>query len=100
MTFLADLGKSQILVMCQSDLPVGRVSEADLERHCRNYNRRNTGMNAGLFRPQEGARARLRLTTALTFAQVQTATDFFENVNRLSRSERLFWQYMRRFLPV
>jgi hypothetical protein len=100
MTFLADHGKSQILVMCQSDLAVGRVSEADLERHCRNYNRRNTGMTAGLFRPQEGARPRVRLTTAMTFAQATPLPDLVDYVTRLLKSDRLFWHYLRRCLPV
>lgn len=100
MTFLADHGKSQILVMSQSDLAVGRVSEADLERHCRNYNRRNTVMNAGLFRPQEGARPRLRLRATLSFTQTVAPLALAENLSRLLRKERLFWNHMRRFIPI
>jgi hypothetical protein len=100
MTFLADHGKSQILVMSQSDLAVGRVSAADLERHCRNYNRRNTGMKAGLFKPQEGARPRLRLTATLSFAQISTPVNLAGNISWLLKNERKFWHYMRRCLPV
>jgi hypothetical protein len=100
MTFLADHGKSQILVMCQSDLAVGRVSEADLERHCRNYNRRNTGMTAGLFKPQEGARPRLRVTTALAFAQDVAPGELAETLTRLLESNRQFWRHIRRCLPA
>lgn len=100
MTFLADHGKSQILIMSQSDLAFGRVSEADLDRHCRNYNRRNTGMNAGLFRPQEGARPRLRLTAALSFTQIATSPILVEKLSRLLTKERQFWKFVQRFIPI
>jgi hypothetical protein len=100
MTFLLDLGKRQILVMSQSDMALQRVSEADLERYCRIYNRRNTCMNAGLFRPQEGARPRLRWTTTLTFAQVMPPPVLYENLTRLLKNNRQYWNYLRRCLPV
>jgi hypothetical protein len=100
MTFLADHGKGQILVMSQSDLALGQVSEAHLERHCRNYNRRNTGMNAGLFRPQEGSRPRLRLTATISFTQTVAPQSLAENLSRLLRKERQFWNHMRRYLPT
>lgn len=98
-SFLADPAKNQILVKSQSDMTLGRVSEADLERHCRSYNRRNTGMTAGLFRPQEGARARLRLTTSLIFTRVATANVIVENLTKLIKTNRQFWHYLRRCLP-
>lgn len=100
MTFLADHGKSQILVMSQSDLALGRVSEADLERHCRTYNRRNTGMSAGLFRPQEGARPRLRISAALPLAQVTSQPGLTAQLARLFRTERQFWNHIRKLMPI
>jgi hypothetical protein len=100
MAFLADRAKNQILVMSQSDLALGRVSEADLERHCRAYNRRNTGITAGLFKPQEGARPRLHLAAALPIKQMQTQKDLAESLNRQFRIERQFWHYLRLRLPI
>jgi hypothetical protein len=100
MTFLADHGKSQILVMSQSDLAVGRVSAADLERHCRNYNRRNTGMKAGLFKPQEGARPRLRLTATISFTQITPLPILAESLSRLLMLDLQFWSHVRKCLPI
>jgi len=100
MTFLADHGKSQILVMSQNDLAVGRVSAADLERHCRNYNRRNTGMKAGLFRPQEGARPRLRLTATISFTQINPLPILPEYLSRLLMLDLQFWSHVRKCLPI
>jgi hypothetical protein len=100
MTFLADHGKSQILVMSQSDLALGRVSEADLDRLCRNYNRRKTGMNAVLFKPQEGAKPRLHLTTILTNSQISTSPGLDESLTKLLRNTRQFGHYIRQHMPM
>lgn len=100
MTFLVDQGKRQVLVMTQSDMALDRVSETDLERYCRVYNRRNAGMNAGLFWPQEGARSRLRWTTTITFAEFTTPLDLGKTLTRLLENNRRYWHYMRRCLPV
>jgi hypothetical protein len=100
MTFRIDMEHHQFQVHCQSDLAITRISEADLDRLCRRYNRRNNGMEAGLHRHAEGARLRLRLVATLPFESMKSPASAAKWVDILLRKNRFFWRHVQRNLPT
>lgn len=93
--------ESQTLQMVgYGDLALGGSSEQALEGLCRAYNRRNTGLQAKITHPQEGARARLRLTTSIPFELTHSFLALAEHLGEVFQKERQFWRYVRRSLPI
>ncbi len=94
-------GESKCLQMIsRGDLPLTGLSEMDLERICRTYNRRDTGLEAKTYRPREGAQLRLRLITTIHFNLTQSFPALVEHLTGLFDEDRKFWRQVRRHRPA
>lgn len=86
-------------VISSGDLSLTGMSELELERICRTYNRRATGMEAKTLRHIDGARPRLRLVTIISFELTQSLPALMEHLNDVFRKEKLFWRFIQQNRP-
>ena len=100
MAFRADWESKCLQMISRGDLPLTGLSEMDLERICRTYNRRATGLEAKTYRPREGAQLRLRLITTIPFDLTRSCPALVEHLTGLFDEDRKFWRQVRRHRPA
>ena len=98
--FRADWESKCLQMISRGDLPLTGLSEMDLERICRTYNRRATGLEAKSYRPREGALLRLRLITTMHFNLTQSFPALVDHLTGLFNEDRKFWRQVRRHRPT
>ena len=99
LAFRANWEGKSLQMISRGDLSLTGLSELELERICRLYNRRATGLEAKTYRPHEGAALRLRLITTIPFSTTQSFPTLVEFLTRLFTEDRRFWRQVRRHRP-
>jgi len=100
MAFQANRDSQGFQVFSYGDLALWGLKALEVERLCRIYNRRNSGMVASATRPHEGARIRLRLVTSIPFNLTHSLPALTDHLRQLLHTDRHFWRFVRRNLPI
>jgi len=99
LAFRAHWESASFQVISSGDLSLSGMSELELERVCRTYNRRATGMEAKTLRHADGARLRLRLVTTIPFELTQSLSALMDHLKDVLRKEQLFWRFIQQNRP-
>ena len=100
LSFRPDWEGKRLLMISRGDLPLQGLSELDLERICRAYNRRSTGIEAKTYRPRVGARLRLHLYTTIPFDLTGSFQALVDHLAHLVQEDRKFWRQVRQHRPT
>jgi len=96
LAFKVDMENECFCVISQSDLHLYDQSSPSLETLCRVYNRRLNGMEALLYFPEPGARARIHLSTHIPLGLAIDGDMLAARLANVLRKERNFWRYLKR----
>ena len=98
-TFRPDSDTGGLIVEFRTDAALGGLSEAALQGLCTGFDAQGTSLQAAVYRPQPGARARIQILGWIPEPLTQSPLALASHLEGLLRCCRAFWRQVQRQRP-
>lgn len=100
LAFQAATDEGCLQMYSRGDLALSGLSEAELQRICRIFNRPDSVLEATTYRRHEGARLRVRLLATIPFELTLSPQALEARLVEIFQQDRAFWRLVSRRRPL